>query len=140
MRLSLPVQTLPALVLAWILVVAAASAQEDVIPQYPFQEGDSISIEQLDKIKNYVPEPFWEHRDFFFYEGMNLRIGKFHADYGPSQARKEANQLTAGKARLGPENSLENYTVGDPFHEIDPNDPGAGTKIAWNLVYHHHAM
>jgi hypothetical protein len=42
-----------------------------------------------------------------------------------------------GQARIGPDNSLENYTSGRPFVTADidcKGDPMAGTKIIWNFV------
>jgi len=45
---------------------AAAVAQEkaeDVVPGVPFQEGDVINYQTIDKLKDYLPPQFWEHRE-----------------------------------------------------------------------------
>lgn len=118
----------------------AQEAKEDVPPSHPFKEGQVISYETIDLIKNYIPEPFWEHRDFFFFEGMNLEIGPFHVDYGPSEARKALTAKYGGQARIGRDDSLENYLLGRPFPHIDPDDPQAGIKHAWNMDYKHDAL
>ena len=118
----------------------AQEAKEDVPPSHPFKAGQVISYETIDLIKNYIPEPFWEHRDFFFFEGMNLEIGPLHVDYGPSEARKVLTAKYAGQARIGRDDSLENYLLGRPFPHIDPDDPQAGIKHAWNMDYKHDAL
>src|SRR5262245_12717487 len=115
-----------------------AFAQEDVAPGAPaFREGDVITLDQLDKLKRVLPPEFWDNRDFFFYEGMKLEIGPSFADYSPADAYQDATKKYAGDVRLGPENSLEGYTAGQPFpiEKIDcKQDPQAGAKVAWDFV------
>jgi hypothetical protein len=119
---------------------AAAEEFEDVVPGYPFKEGDTLKFEDLERIRGYIPEPFWENREFFFFEGMTLGIGPFHENYAPSKARRAVNAKYNGQAYVGPGEALENYTLGRPFPEIDPNDPQAGIKHAWNMNYKHDAL
>ncbi len=97
-------------------------------------------MDNLGRIKNYIPDIFWQHREYFFYEGMDLKIGKLLEDYGPSDARKAATETYAANVRLGREESLEGYVAGDPFPNVSPDDLNAGIKQAWNIVYHHDAM
>jgi hypothetical protein len=126
-----------------LLVAADAAAVEeveDVVPGYPFKEGDTVKFEDLHKIRGYIPEPFWENREYFFFEGMTMGIGPFHANFSPSRARKTVNARYGGQAFVGKGGGLENYTLGRPFPEIDPNDPEAGIKHAWNMNYKHDAM
>jgi hypothetical protein len=101
-----------------------------------FKPGDVIGFEQLDALERYLPKEFWDNRDFFFYEGMQLRIGPTNADYTPADAYEQATKSNAGKAKIGPESSLEGYVSGQPFpmDKIDcKNDPQAGVKIAWDF-------
>ena len=97
-----------------------------------------ITIEQIGKLQPFLPPEFWANRDFFFYEGMKLEIGPFHRDYAEPPAWQEASRRFAGQARIGPDESLENYTAGYPF---DPaaiscsGDPQAGVKHMWNFAY-----
>ena len=96
-----------------------------------------IGFDNIDQLKNFLPPEFWANRDFFFYEGMQMKIGPFHADYSPADAYKAATAKYKGQPKLGPENSLESYTAGQPFpmEEVDcKGDPQAGAKIAWNFV------
>src|SRR5258708_1241319 len=46
----------------------------------------------------------------------------------------DASIANYGKATLG-DGELHNYISGRPFPLIDPQDPQAGIKVAWNLRY-----
>jgi hypothetical protein len=120
--------------------VAGGVEEVDVVPGVPFQEGDTIGFEQIDKLRSYLPEPFWEHREYFFFEGMELEIGPFHADYSAPAERRVLTDEYAGTARLGPDGALEDYVLGRPFPEVSPDDPEAGLKHAWNHDYRHDAL
>ncbi|MFQ5515464.1 MAG: DUF1329 domain-containing protein [Myxococcota bacterium] len=135
-----------ALLLALTLSLAAPVPADDLdaVAGVPFREGVVIGIEDLTRIRDYIPPPFWEHRDYFFFEGMQLRIGPFFADYSPSDLRKEIDRELGGKARIGRdergEGWLEFYVAGTPFPQIDLRDPDAGLKIAWNATHQHDPM
>jgi len=124
-------------VVAAVLLSGGARAQEDATSVGPpFQEGDVLGYEQLDQLKRYLPEEFWNNRDFFFYEGMQLEIGPAHYDYSPADAYQRATEKFKGQPRIGPEGSLENYTAGTPFpmESFDcQGDPQAGSKFMWNF-------
>ncbi len=129
-----------AVCLATALLAAPAVAQpEDAGALTPaFEEGDVIGYEQLDAIRPFLPPEFWDNRDFFFYEGMRLEIGPTNYDYSPAAEYLAASERFRGQARIGPDNSLENYVAGWPFpmEEIDcEKDPQAGVKIMWNHDY-----
>ncbi|MEE9606133.1 MAG: DUF1329 domain-containing protein [Myxococcota bacterium] len=116
---------------------AAAELAEDAGALTPsFQEGDVIGFDDVDKLRPFLPEDFWDNRDFFFYEGMQLEIGPTQYDYSLTKEYQDATDRFRGQARIGPDNSLENYTSGRPFpmEEIDClGDPQAGVKILWNF-------
>jgi hypothetical protein len=131
----------PILVLALALALGsakAASTPEDVGVVGPaFAEGDVITVDKIDSLRPYLPEPFWTNRDFFFYEGMQMEIGPSYFDYSPAPVYQEATKRHSAKVALGPDNSLENYQSGQPFplEEIDcEHDPQGGAKVAWNFV------
>jgi len=118
-------------------LAAPALAREDVKPGTPtFQEGDVISLDKIEQIKPFLPPEFWDNRDFFFYEGMQMEIGPSFADYSPAEVYKQATAKYSANVKLGPENSLQNYRAGQPFpiDKIDCKDPQAGAKIAWDFV------
>ena len=130
-------RALGALLVIATLSASSARAAEDAGGAVPtFKEGDVISLEETEKLRPFLPEEFWDNRDFFFYEGMRLEIGPADYDYSPSDAYKLATEKHRGKARIGPDNSLENYFGGQPFaEEIDcEGDPQSGVKIMWNFA------
>ena len=127
------------LLLAAALLVAAGARAEptmDVLPEMPFKEGDVLSYEQIDKLRNFLPEPFWANREFFFYEGMNLEIGPTQRPYPVSPTYQAATERGGWKATIGRDGSLENWIGGQPFDSksIDcKGDPHAALKIIWNF-------
>ena len=127
---------------AWLLVFALAAPSfagdksSDVIPSTPFKEGDVIQFAQADKLKDFLPQQFWDNRDYFFYEGMALEIGPTQRAYGAADVYVAATEKNEGKAKIGEDSSLQGYVAGLPFptKEIDcRGDPEAGAKIIWNF-------
>jgi len=117
---------------------AAAPAEDAAVPAFPFREGDVVGLDDVGALRPYLPEEFWDNRDFFFYEGMRLAIGPSFRDYGPPPVYREATERFRGEPRIGPEGSLEGYTAGQPFpmDAIDcVGDPHAGVKVMWNFHY-----
>ncbi len=104
-------------------------------PPVPFEPGSSFALEQLDVLRNFLPEALWTHRDRFFHEGMRMEIGACFADYGPPEFFDGATQEFAGRAKLGDDGSISDYVAGTPFppESIAVDDPLAGLKWAWNL-------
>ncbi len=114
------------------LAAALASAQDVSGPA--LKAGDVISYDKVDGLQRYLPKEFWENRDFFFYEGMQLRIGALAADYSPAAAYQEATKKNKGKASIGPDGALVGHVSGKPFADVDcKGDPQAGVKVAWNF-------
>ncbi len=101
-----------------------------------FKEGDIITLDSVDKLKPFLPEQFWDNRDFFFYEGMQLEIGPTQADYTASKEWNDMTERFHSQAKIGPDDSLVGWVTGYPFpqDQIDcKNDPQAGTKIMWSF-------
>ena len=117
----------------------SANAAEDSGAASPtFKTGDVVSFDKIEELKPFLPKELWANRDFFFYEGMQMAIGPFHADYSQAPPYLAATQKFAGQAKLGPDGSLENFTAGQPFpmDKIDcKGDPQAGNKIIWDFHY-----
>jgi len=125
-------------VLATSIPAAAQQGERAATPEPEFKEGDVIRHHQIEKLRPFLPEEFWENRSYFFYEGMKIDIGPFQADYSPAEEYVAATERFRGQARIGPDDSLESYTAGQPFpmDEIDcREDPEAGVKIIWDFDY-----
>jgi hypothetical protein len=133
-RSSLPLVAALALLPA---LAAAQEAPEDVVPGVPFQEGDVIDFRSIDRLKDYLPPQFWEHREYFFYEGMSLEIGPFFRDYENNATYDAVTARFRGQPKIGRDGALESYTAGLPFptEQLDcKGDPEAATKIIWNFA------
>jgi len=128
------------LLVSWLCAGAPGSAAPDAdsanAPQ--FREGDVLDQEDIGVLRPFLPPEFWAHRDFFFYEGMQLEIGPPFRDYAPPAVYRDATEQFSDRARLGPQSSLVGYVAGQPFpmDAIDcAADPEAGARIAWNFDY-----
>jgi hypothetical protein len=124
-----------ALLASW---VAPAFGQEDAPSgALPFAEGDLVTFDELAQLERFLPPEFWDNRDFFFHEGMQLEIGPSFADYSPAEVYEQATAKYSAAVSLGPESSLVGYTAGQPF-PVDAldcaGDPQAGAKLAWDFV------
>ena len=101
-------------ILASLFLVAGSSVRADDAspPKPPFAEGDVIGFGDIHLLEPYLPVKFWDNRDFFFYEGMNLVIGPTQFDYRAPPEYEAATAKFKGQARIGPDNSLDNFTAG----------------------------
>jgi hypothetical protein len=115
------------------LPVRAAQAPAD----FPFDEGDRVGLAETKKLEPWLPVPFWNHRDLYFYDGMSMEIGPTQRDYGPPEVYRRATEANRGRARIGPDGSLLGYRGGQPFpmDAVECSDPQAGTKIIWNFTH-----
>lgn len=107
------------------------TANQTAQPQ--FVDGDVIGLDKADLIRPFVPPSYQDHMIF---EGMEVRI-RDAGDLSPSEAYRAATAQFEGQASIGPNGSLQNYTVGRPF---DPSTftPGSvedGTKLGWNFNF-----
>ncbi len=110
-------------------------------PPVPFQPGETFGIDELATLEDFLPHFIWENRDKFFYEGMRLEIGNCFADYSPPDFFQSATAQHAGQPKLDTEGGLRDYTVGLPYppDRLDPMDPAAGLKWAWNFELRYQA-
>jgi len=117
-----------------------ASARPDAVA-LPFRVGEVLNEQKTEVLKPFVPEELWANRDRFFYEGMQLEIGPCYRDYSPPAFFEQATKRFRGQARLSSDGALENHQAGLPFapDTIDPNDPQAALRWAWNWVSRYRA-
>jgi hypothetical protein len=53
---------------AFAVAVSGLASADEVTAEFAptFAEGDVIQYHQIEKLRPFLPEPFWEHRRFFF--------------------------------------------------------------------------
>jgi hypothetical protein len=117
------------------------AAGDDASAPFPFAPGDTLALAQIEGLRRFLPRPLWEYRERFFYEGMRLEVGPCHRDYAPPAFFQEVTAREAGRARLAADGGLEGWTAGLAFPPagIDPDDPQAGARWAWNVATRYQA-
>ena len=93
--------------------------------------GDFITQDNATKVQDLLsPGVYYKVQN-----GMSMKIAPTErVDWPPPY--KDATEKYSGQVRLSDDHrSLVGYVAGQPFPLIDPNDPYAGAKIVWNLVY-----
>ena len=61
-----------------------------------------ITLDEVEKLKPFLPAQFWDNRDFFFYEGMKLEIGPTQRDYAPGDGVRRRDREVPGPAEDRP--------------------------------------
>jgi hypothetical protein len=73
--------------------------------------------------------------DFIKKGDYEMQVGKT-IDFTLHSKFIEATRKYGGSVAIGADGNLTNYVAGRPFpQDPDPNDPQAGTKLAWNFQY-----
>ncbi len=115
-----------------LLAVIIAPARGDVVP------GETIDKSNWQKVEGLLPEPvlnYVKKGDYI------LRIGKLNYDPVWEPEFQKASEANAGKYDLDEDGTIvdpktgkrPDHIYGFPFPKIDPNDPKAAAKIAWNF-------
>jgi hypothetical protein len=113
----------------------APSATGISLADFGLSPGDVVSEQNVERFSSLVtPGIEWGIR-----QGWRMRVIEPEAVVVPRSYR-EATEKYAAQVRLGRNGLvLENYVAGQPFPEIDPNDPQAALKVMWNY-YHNFAV
>ena len=95
------------------------------------QPGDKIGPDNVDKVKDLIsPGLEWCVR-----RGMPMTIVAPKKIEWPAPY-KEATEKYAAQVKLAEDGlRIENYIAGQPFPNIDPNDPMVAFKIMWNFEH-----
>src|SRR5215831_14546690 len=110
-----------------MLIVFALSVRSSA----EVKPGDFITRDNATKVKDLLSPGVYYKVE----RGMTMKIVPTERiDWPPPY--KDATEKYSGQVRLTEDHrSLVGYVAGQPFPLIDPNDPYAGTKIVWNLVF-----
>jgi len=114
----------------------ADEIREDAVA-IAIKPGMVLQLQDLLLLRQLIPKELWLHREVFFHEGMRLEIGPCHRRYPIPNFYRSASSKFAGQARVDEAGNLTHYTAGLPFDrkQIDPTDPDAGAKWAFNLEH-----
>src|SRR5512143_4136366 len=117
-----------------MLALMASALFHGAIAHADVAAGDVITGANVDKAKALIsPGVEWIVK-----RGMKMKIIEPRKVEMP-KAYKEATEKYSGQVKLGSDGlTLENYTAGQPFPNIDPNDPNVAIKIMWNYEYNFH--
>src|ERR1700733_12266666 len=111
--------------LALVLAVGTASAADNI------KAGDKISPDNADLVKDLVSPGLF----YMVTHGMLMNIKPTRrVDWPPPY--REATEKYSSHVALSPDHpSMFGYFAGQPFADIDDNDPDAGVKIMWDNVF-----
>lgn len=109
---------------------------DDAEAPFPWAPGDTLALAQVETLRRFLPKPLWEYRERFFYEGMRLEIGPCYRDYAPPAFFRDASRPTSPIPTLSSDGGLVGWGAGLAFAPgtIDPADPQAAAKWAWNAA------
>ena len=114
---------------------------DDADAPFPFATGEALALPQIETLRRFLPRPLWEYRERFFYEGMRLEVGPCYRDYSPPAFFQDVTARATPRATLTSDGGLEGWRAGLAFPPaaIDPADPQAGAKWAWNAATRYQA-
>ena len=114
-----------------LAVLFAAAAMVAPPAGADVQPGDIITKANVDKVKDLIsPGVQWcvEH-------GLTMKIVPYKKIEW-DKAYREATEKYSGQVKLAPDGrSIIGHVAGQPFPNIDPNDPQIALKIMWNYDY-----
>lgn len=94
------------------------------------KQGDTIGPHNWERVKDMVGENFLNR----IKKGYTFKI-KRSKTIQPLKEYVEVTQKYSDRVRLGPKGELLNYVAGLPFPNLDPKDPQADLKLAWNFYW-----
>jgi hypothetical protein len=98
-----------------------------------------IEADRLLMLRRLLPSVVWQHREAFFFEGMQMEIGGCHRRYPIFSPYRRATEQLNQRAKLDKRGNLLHSEAGLPFppESINPEDEQAAAKWAWNLEQRH---
>jgi len=110
--------------LFFVFVPGLYAADSDLKP------GDTIGPHNWQKVQGMVGENLLNR----IKAGYSFKI-KEPTHYQRLKEYVEATEKYSGKVGLDSNGELVNYVAGLPFPKLDPGDPQAGIKLAWNFYW-----
>ncbi len=113
-----------ATVLALLTISPCQAEQGDLKP------GDTVGPHNWERVKGMVGENLLHRIE----QGYSFII-KQSRSFGPPKEYILATKRYSEHVRLSANGELLNYVAGQPFAEVDLNDPLAGLKLIWNFYW-----
>lgn len=100
-------------------------------PQPSFKPGDVLTVKDLERLRPFIPPGYV---DLLKVPDFRMRIIAAN-DHGPRKDYIDCTEKFNGQVRLDADGVLSNHVCGQPFANatLDPADPLAGLKAAWNF-------
>ncbi len=118
-------------VFGWLFfLLFFSSALQAADSETSLKPGDIVGPQNWERVRGMVGENLLER----IKKGYSFKI-KEPTRYEVPREYMEATKKYSANVRLGPDGELINYVAGRPFSEIDPSDPQAGQKVAWNFYW-----
>jgi hypothetical protein len=98
-----------------------------------FKDGEVLTQADLEKLQPFLPP---RYIDEFNFEGVEFHVAP-SGMYMPGTEYLTATEKYSSQTKLAEDGALEGYIAGRPFAQalINPTDPQAGLKAAWNFNY-----
>jgi len=120
------------LVSAWGLTLSLVLSFPVVVPadQVDLKPGDTIGPHNWQRVEGMVGQNLLRR----IKQGYTFKIAERRV-YPPPKEYLEATERYSSQVKLGPNGQLLNYVAGVPFPKLNPNEPQAGLKLAWNFQW-----
>jgi len=98
-----------------------------------FQDGEVLTQTDIEKLRPFIPP---RYLDEFNFAGVEFHVSP-SGNYMPHPDYMAATEKYSSQTKLAEDGALEGYIAGRPFARalINPGDPQAGLKAAWNFNY-----
>src|SRR5215469_13374696 len=117
---------------AWVTAIAHAQSASGAVSSPTAANGDlkpgvTISAANADQYAKYLPAA----AEFALRHGFTIRVmPEHHVEW--SEGFRHATEKYSPQVALREDDTIENYIAGMPFPLVDPADPKAAVKIAYN--------
>ena len=127
-----------------LLAALLAGASRLAWPAPPTDQPWTLEAGNWQDGKDLLPEPVLKHlqKGEYWFKVVPVDAKKFHDNYAKkfwdltaaNEGKYELDEATCGLKDKATGKNPE-FVVGLPFPKVDPNDPQAGCKIAWNFTF-----
>src|SRR5215468_1638848 len=121
---------LPLLLIFWLLNLPSYRVRWLWAAEVDPKPGDTIGAHNWQRVEGMVGENLLNR----IKQGYTFKIRESRRVKSPKEYL-EATEKYSSQVRLAQNGELLDYTAGLPFPKLDPNDPQAGLKLAWNFYW-----